>query len=165
MTMGCAHTRSGSRPAANHEPVQAASRGRGSGSNGTREPLNFPLVSEVFYVNGLSGHGCTVSAMADRSDVPLAVRVMPELLGRVDAARGDVSRTRWVRRALERALGEALGPYSDAELRQIAAGRAASDTAVTVQEALSTGRVLVPPVVRASSLSKVGVKPIPKGKS
>jgi hypothetical protein len=36
---------------------------------------------------------------------PLALRIDPELLRRVDVARGDVSRTRWVERALESALG------------------------------------------------------------
>lgn len=39
--------------------------------------------------------------MADRRDVPLPVRVAPSLLERVDAARGDVSRSRFVVRALE----------------------------------------------------------------
>lgn len=36
--------------------------------------------------------------------VPLPLRIDPELLVRVDKARGDVSRTRWVERALESAL-------------------------------------------------------------
>jgi hypothetical protein len=34
----------------------------------------------------------------------LELRVSVELLGRVDAARGDVSRTRWVERAIEARL-------------------------------------------------------------
>jgi hypothetical protein len=38
--------------------------------------------------------------------VPLALRVDQELLARVDAERGDVSRTRWVERALESALSD-----------------------------------------------------------
>ena len=37
-------------------------------------------------------------------DGRLELRVEPELLKRIDEARGDVSRTRWVERALERAL-------------------------------------------------------------
>lgn len=36
----------------------------------------------------------------------LELRVEPELLARIDAARGDVPRARWVQRALEQALPE-----------------------------------------------------------
>jgi hypothetical protein len=36
---------------------------------------------------------------------PLPLRIDEDLLRRVDGARGDVSRTRFVERALERALG------------------------------------------------------------
>jgi hypothetical protein len=44
---------------------------------------------------------------------PLALRIDEGLLERVDAARGDVPRTRWVERALESALVERdlIGPY------------------------------------------------------
>lgn len=37
-------------------------------------------------------------------DARLELRIEPELLKRIDDARGDVSRTRWVERALEKAL-------------------------------------------------------------
>jgi hypothetical protein len=35
----------------------------------------------------------------------LELRITEELLAQIDVARGDVSRTRWVERALEKALG------------------------------------------------------------
>lgn len=44
-------------------------------------------------------------------DKRLELRVTQDLLDAIDAARGDVSRTRWVERALEKALqGAPLGP-------------------------------------------------------
>jgi hypothetical protein len=91
----------------------------------------------------------------------LELRVEPELLARVDDARGDVSRTRFVERALESALKRrdaALEPYP------FEAGRRA------VREAVDRGAAsvrveagsVVPGVVRASSLVKRDVRPIPK---
>jgi hypothetical protein len=40
---------------------------------------------------------------------PVPLRLPEELVARVDAARGDVSRTRWIERALEAALGGSAG--------------------------------------------------------
>lgn len=52
----------------------------------------------------IAGPCRTLPGMVEKS-ARLELRVTPELLGAIDAARGDVSRTRWVERALERALG------------------------------------------------------------
>jgi hypothetical protein len=46
-------------------------------------------------------------------DARLELRIHKRLLERIDAARGDVSRTRWVERALESALREP--GYSEAK--------------------------------------------------
>lgn len=70
----------------------------------------------------------------------LELRITEELLAQIDAARGDVSRTRWVERALEKALG--------------------------AEEHVPERAVPAPPrasgVVRASSLAKQNVTPRPK---
>jgi hypothetical protein len=47
---------------------------------------------------------------AAMKDARLELRIERKLMARIDAARGDVSRTRWVERALESALSEAKGP-------------------------------------------------------
>lgn len=46
--------------------------------------------------------------MHDQGRVQVGLRLSRELLERVDAARGDVSRTRWFERAVEAALREGV---------------------------------------------------------
>lgn len=61
---------------------------------------------------------------------PLALRIDEDLLVRVDEARGDVSRTRFVERALESALaGDATGGRSGGSLDQGATHPPASSRA------------------------------------
>lgn len=43
---------------------------------------------------------------------PVSFRWSPELVARIDSARGDVARTIWVRRAVERALSDTQGPLT-----------------------------------------------------
>src|SRR5215207_6620748 len=43
------------------------------------------------------------------SSRPLSIRVDPRLIDRIDNARGDVPRTRWLVRAMEAALAESEG--------------------------------------------------------
>lgn len=69
---------------------------------------------------------------------PLALRIDPVLLARVDRARGDVSRTRWVERALESALaaGESSGddgPGQSLPSRPTPASSRASASAISVK--------------------------------
>jgi hypothetical protein len=102
--------------------------------------------------------------------------VVPEgLLGRVDAARGDVSRSQWIRRALESALEPSLDVQVAEARRRVSASRGAveddvpspSRSSVAEQAAapvLPRAPVVIPGVVRGSSLAKSGVRPIPKGK-
>jgi len=43
------------------------------------------------------------------SDVRKSIRLSPEMARQIEAARGDVSWSRWVKRALEQALGDENG--------------------------------------------------------
>lgn len=56
---------------------------------------------------------CAIRHTIDNGSVRVGLHIPDELLARVDEARGDVSRSRWVRRALEEKLGE-----SDAEVER-----------------------------------------------
>lgn len=44
---------------------------------------------------------CTVPYMPDTQDARLEIRLSQDLLTKIDAARGDIPRAAWVRRALE----------------------------------------------------------------
>jgi hypothetical protein len=103
----------------------------------------------------------------------LELRIEKGLMDRVDAARGDVSRTRWVERALERALsvdalakaGQAYGSGREVEfhipdhLDDPPSRRVPADD---LPANLRPRMPRAPGVVRASSLVKQGVRPIPK---
>jgi len=79
--------------------------------------------------------------------LPISFRWDEEFVARIDAARGDVPRSVWVRRAVERALsGELVGVKAQVDGRQV---------------------VLHPDdvqLVRSSAQAKRDVRPIPKGK-
>jgi hypothetical protein len=91
--------------------------------------------------------------MANRIEVS---GVPDELLVRVDAARGDVPRAVFVRRALEAYLGR--GAVED-DVPSPARSSVAEQAAAPV---LPRAPVVIPGVVRGSSLAKSGVRPIPK---
>jgi hypothetical protein len=90
----------------------------------------------------------------------LPLRIDEGLLGRVDAARGDVSRTRWVERALEAALSRPVHSREEsaaAEAEVLAKSRKAEGiwTQAEVIEsftAVESSSKPVPGVRRASSL-------------
>ena len=99
----------------NHLPCRRLIRSRldpDGGRGRVRFPLRldteFPLASATRESNDRYCLSDTSQYNAGMAKKPLALRVDAELLARVDAARGDVPRTRWVVRALESALG-----YSD----------------------------------------------------
>jgi hypothetical protein len=52
---------------------------------------------------------------AAMKDARLELRIERKLMARIDQARGDVSRTRWVERALESALGDVAPASPGAE--------------------------------------------------
>ena len=111
-------------------------------------------------------------------DARLELRVDPELKRRVDARAAELGQktTTFVERALEKALSEAAEPLagsgptpapvpSSEGVRSAACPRASETTPRERQglKNLATGqRPVFPGVVRASSLVKQGVKPIPK---
>lgn len=77
----------------------------------------------------------------------LELRVTQDFLDAIDAARGDVSRTRWVERALEKALGGRSSPGKD-------------------EGVMGVPQPSSPPAPsRASRAGKGFVPPRPKGKS
>ena len=96
---------------------------------------------------------------------PLSFRWDPEFVAAIDAARGDVSRSLWVRRAVEQALGEVnesggVGPCRPLERAQASSAPAERPDALP-------NRALTAEDVRRhrpSAESKRGVAPVPKGK-
>lgn len=99
----------------------------------------------------------------------ITVRMEEELLGRVDAARGDVPRERWVRRTLEEALVGEPGGQSVSTARgrspEIRPGGAGSTPAERTAEA---GARDAAPVTHPAPSRAPYVKPFnpqPKGKS
>ena len=70
----------------------------------------------------------------------LELRITDELLAQIDAARGDVSRTRWVERALERALGEASSPVVQPPPKPVPGVKRASSLAMERQAKLNAAR-------------------------
>jgi hypothetical protein len=108
--------------------------------------------------------------MANRIEVS---GVPDELLARVDAARGDVPRAVFVRRALEAYLGRgAVKDDGPSPSRSSVAEQAAAPVSSlesrglrNLHETITDPRLSpFPGVVRGSSLAKSGVRPIPKGK-
>jgi hypothetical protein len=103
--------------------------------------------------------------MANRIEVS---GVPDELLARVDAARGDVPRAVFVRRALEAYLGR--GAVEDVSPAASVAEQAAAPVSSlesrglrNLHETITDPRLSpFPGVVRGSSLAKSGVRPIPK---
>jgi hypothetical protein len=104
---------------------------------------------------------------------PVSLRIDSALVDRVDAARGDVSRTRFVERALEAYVGEGAVKGIPSPARPVAEEAAAPRSSRggpgsspvpsdSVRRAQALGEF--PGVARASSLVKRGVVPIPKGK-
>lgn len=137
----------------------------GRGRSRCELAFNFPRVAEFFCANGAcrtlpSGVCRTVPGMARTARLEL--RVAPELLAAVDAARGDVSRSRWVVRALESALDREGAPdASPGSLRERVMPSAPSRaSAVSTAEKelgglrnVAGGQAVRPSgVVRASSL-------------
>lgn len=92
---------------------------------------------------------------------PLSFRWDEEFVARIDSARGDVSRSLWVRRAVEQALGgqQKRGNAREAEERDVV-NREPSKPA----ERPYRQHVPGPNVenIRSSSQSKRDVKPYPK---
>lgn len=100
------------------------------------------------------------------------VRLPPELIARVHGARGTLTFTAFVERALESALSEAKVPavpmrsgpgavVSAETVRPVAPFRAPVSS-VAARRLAEVSAPVVPGVVRASSLVKLDVKPIPK---
>jgi hypothetical protein len=98
--------------------------------------------------------------------VQLKISLPPELVGLLDEARGDVSRSIFVRRALEGRLagvGGALPPIPPLETDQaLALARATQDFAVDAAQA-STARLRgADPPATTSAQAKARVVPRPK---
>jgi hypothetical protein len=88
----------------------------------------------------------------------------PELWARVDAARGDVPRSRWLARAAEAALD---GPAPAVEQPHRETVRKPADPAQTIADNLArTGPAFEKvAAARKASRSDPDVQPIPKGKA
>jgi hypothetical protein len=107
---------------------------------------------------------------------PLSFRWDPEFIARIDAARGDVSRSLFVRRAVERALGEGRRDGdSRTDVSQLETGPVATKQAEkhparrSPAPAEQTRRVPVPGPnvsrIRSSAQAKAESSgPIPRGK-
>ena len=97
-------------PRAPHRPVPRSPPAQGGEGGGGRTLSATELIS-LGSLRFCEQRGCTASAvrcstMAGMAKRPLSLRIDEGLLARVDRVRGDVSRTRWVVRALESALGD-----------------------------------------------------------
>ena len=95
----------------------------------------------------------------------------PELVARIDAARGELSRGEFVRRAVERALGE-CGETEAAGIGSSRGGRAVSERALLAPPSVSPDPVTPAPAeqpdvneqLRASAEELVG-REVPEGES
>lgn len=102
--------------------------------------------------------------------LPISFRWDPEFVARIDAARGDVSRSAWVRRVIEQrfvleAHGYTLAPDGQnpfADTRMTATTRSDPERP---PPRVVTGYVRQPGRNRPSEQAKRNVVPIPKGKS
>lgn len=104
------------------------------------------------------------------------MRLSDELAGRIDRARGGLPRATWMKGALEKALEGSpsvaaipaeRAPGGSAEARSVPASPRASEVSAPPmsrpKDSYRRDPARVPGVVRASSLVKQGVRPIPKG--
>lgn len=146
--------------------------GRGEGSVSLSRDSDFPVWLVGFVGKGSCSACCTRHAFAIRQDVASAIlcymarvslglRLDRVLIDRVDAARGDVPRARWIERAIEARLdvvagsprvsdevaereGRALANVADAASaeRRSAGSRAPESAAMARQRAMNRAKGL-----------------------